>query len=62
MGMARGGGPVAVEYLLRWVAGDEAFETLRARDPEQVARSVARALSDGSMTPSSTAVGGGAPA
>ena len=38
--MARGGGPAAVEYLMRFACGDEAFETLKARDPELVTRCV----------------------
>ena len=39
-GMAHGGGPAAIEYFLRWVCGDEAFETLETRNAELVARCV----------------------
>jgi hypothetical protein len=39
-GMARGGGPVAVECFLRWACGDEAFETHETRNAELVGRCV----------------------
>jgi pimeloyl-ACP methyl ester carboxylesterase len=39
-GMARGGGPVAVECFLRWACGNEAFETLESLDAELVTRCV----------------------